>query len=160
MDIQYLKNLDNNKIVSTPSGGMQKLQPISLDEIVSLEEKYNDKKQFPIVLRELLHIAGQDCYLLDYGINETQDEMQMCSRSLLSEYEGEITRPFFVIDVYNANEQFVFVYLDEDQIDPIVYQAYLPYLEDTTEWINTNGRKLSEYVNRKLDLVLNDINPF
>jgi hypothetical protein len=159
MDIQYLKNLDNNKIVSTPLGGTKKLQPISLEEIVSLEEKYNNKKQFPIVLREMLYIAGQYCYLLDYG-NNSQDEIQRNARLLLAEFGKVLTRPFYVIDVYYANDQFLFVYLDEDQNDPVVYEAFVPDIPNQSDWISNLDNTLTEFINTGLQNVLNDLNPF
>jgi len=51
-------------------------RPISIEEIEALEQKYNNGKLFPKVLRELLYLAGETCYVFDYNALDLMDEMQ------------------------------------------------------------------------------------
>ena len=122
MKIQYLIELQNNP---TKFGKLinSSIVPISEEEIKQLETKYNNGKQFPKALRELLFLAGNDCYVLDYGLDDSQQELQEFVRGRMREKNRVITRPFYVIDVYNALDQFQFVYLDEKD-DPAVHEGH------------------------------------
>ena len=61
MEINYLKKLQENiNIFQYPC------EPISMIEIESLEQTYNSGNPFPKVLKELLFLAGEFCYILDY----------------------------------------------------------------------------------------------
>jgi len=51
------------------------IEPLSLSEISDLEQSYNNGVPFPKVLRELLYLAGKNCYVCDYGLYDTQQEM-------------------------------------------------------------------------------------
>jgi hypothetical protein len=66
MEIKYLKELELN-----PTLRNQTIKPIPESEISELEQLYNDGKEFPLALRELLFLAGSYCYVLDYGIDDT-----------------------------------------------------------------------------------------
>lgn len=97
---------------------------LSMTEIQQLEQNWNSGNPFPQALRELLYLAGDYCYCLSYGYYDNQDELQEDLRHYL-EFKGQLfTRPFFVVDAYEASE-FLFVYLDENQIDPAIY-SYSP----------------------------------
>ena len=115
MDITYLKQLERTRNKNSWIN-----ESISLEEIKQLEQIYNNNKPFPKALRELLFLAGNYCIVLDYGLNDTQQELQEFVRENMQEENRIITRPFYAIDVYNAGDQFLFVYLDEGD-DPEVY---------------------------------------
>ncbi|MEZ2337822.1 hypothetical protein AB6735_19395 [Mucilaginibacter sp. RCC_168] len=160
MDIKYLIQLKNHPTIKEKSTDyVNKLKPLTEAEIVSLEVRYNDEKTFPAALRELLYLAGNDCYVLDYGLSDSQEEMQEDGRKWLVKHNKTINRPFFVIDVYNGSNQFLFVYLDEGD-DPLVYEAVL--YDKTTGWIHclNNNVQLSEFIDNQLLRLLSDQNPF
>ena len=163
MDIKYLTLLNNNRsVTSFGTGFVKTLQPISEAEIISLESAYNNGHTFPSALRELLFLAGNYCYVLDYGMNDSQEELQQYARENLTEYGRtfSINRPFYVIDVYGASDQFIFVYLDEGQ-NPMVYEAVLFHkLESEGSWIRELKVSLSEYIELGIKKILSGINPF
>ncbi len=169
MEIKYQKVLNNNPVI-TPAGNMAtgdgylfKLEPLTIDDIVNLEAAYNNGDPFPLSLRELLFLAGKDCYVLDYGLNDTQEEMQDDVRDCLIEYgfNDLITRPFFVIDVHRGSGLFLFVYLDETINDPTVYQADLDKnLVSDYPRIMSLEAKLSSFVNNRISELLKGYNPF
>lgn len=135
MNIEYLEVLRNNPLwrgVSKP------IQPISLSDIAVLEGLYNNGTPFPKALKEL----------------------QQNARNWLSKYNRSIQRPFFVLDVYNAPEQFLFVYLDEGVEDPFMYGAYLPDSQEDTSWVYSLEHRLSNYINDGIKMVKQGYNPF
>lgn len=154
MKIEILKGLENY-----PGKGLEKNEPLVINEILELEQLYNQGNPFPKALRELLFLAGRDCNVLDYGWHDTQQEIQEEAREWLTERGLSISRPFFVIDVYNGGEQFLFIYLDENLEDPEVQDAYLFPL-DWRQWIVSSEYKLSEFINSRLDDLLKGYNPF
>ncbi|WP_419701259.1 hypothetical protein [Mucilaginibacter sp. NFX135] len=161
MTIKYLIQLNNYPSI-IGFAITKTLEPISMEEIISLENSYNNRHPFPIALRELLFLAGKYCYVLDYGLTESQQEMQEWARRGLTKYNRNlsISRPFFVIDIYNANDQFVFVYLDDGE-NPMVYEALLFELKpDEGPWIHSLGKRLSEYIDSGIAKLLKGINPF
>jgi|GEM_PF-2192051 len=160
MEIKYLIQLSNNPIVtSTLSSRVRKLEPLSTDQVVALEMSYNRGRPFPVVLRELLYIAGQNCYVLDYGPTDSQDDLQEWVReSLLADNDRQISGPFFAIDIYGG-DKFLFVYLDGGKDDPDVYEA-TPYDEPEATWINYVNSTLSNLINHRLVKVLNGYSPF
>ncbi|MCC2589769.1 hypothetical protein [Chryseobacterium sp. MFBS3-17] len=152
--MQYLR--DNPK---SSSGATFSIEPIPLSEIQYLETKYNNGVIFPKALRELLFLAGEYCYVLDYNIYDSQEELQDEAREWLQKYNRSISRPFFAIDVYNAGEQFLFVYLDEGD-DPVVRSAYLPLRDDVQFITNLMNEKLSHYIKSSIDEIKQGFNPF
>ena len=156
MTIEILK-----KLKDYPSDGTFTDQPISLSEIEELEQEYNNGAPFPKSLKELLYLAGKFCNVLDYGMNKSQKELQIDARSDLPDYDREINRHFYVVDVYNAGEQFLFVYLDENQNDPMLYEAYLPQNQyEVRPWVHSLNRTLSEFIDYRLNLLKQGYNPF
>jgi len=156
MDIVFLKKLQDNPI----KYGFTKNSPIisiSAQEITQLEQLYNAGNPFPKALKELLYLAGKRCYVLDYGLNETQQELQEFVRTNLDEDEKVINRPFFAIDVYNAGDQFLFVYLDAED-DPAVYEGY--YWDESSNWIKLINPYLSSYIDGLIERVKAGQNPF
>lgn len=157
MNIDILTYLQDNPVKHGKSMNFE-IRGISLNEIQQLEQSYNNGAAFPKALTELLYLGGDFCYVLTKGQYDTQQEMQEISREKLLEFNKKIIRPFFVIDVYNSSEQFLFVYLDEGD-NPYVYQAYLPTL-DYLPPITNLDKKLSEYINFLIDKVKKGFNPF
>ena len=96
---------------------------------------------------------------MDYGLNETQQELQEFVRENMQEENRVITRPFYAIDVYNAGDQFLFVYLDEGN-NPAVYLGEYWDSNDRPTWITLVSPSLSDYINRLVDRVKNGQNPF
>jgi len=155
MNIEYLKELEKNPY----RFGKPDLnnEPISEIEIIHLEQLFNDGNTFPKAVRELLYLAGNYCYVLDYGDNDSQEELQEYVREKLEFRSKVITRPFFVIDVYNVGTQCLFVYLDEGD-NPPVYEGL--YSDPTQGWIKLISYSLSEYINTLIISVREGENPF
>ena len=157
MNIQYQQQLRDN-----PSLGGHSNRPMTITEIEQLETLYNTGDEFPKSLRELLFLAGNKCAILDGGISATKQMMQDEVRASLSLYGKTISRPFYVIDVYNANDQFLFVYLDEGD-DPDVYEAMYHedlYPENAVAWIHKVMSPLSAIVNSRIQSIKKGNNPF
>jgi len=154
MNIEKLIALRDNPIKIGISQNFEN-KPISFNEILVLEQHYNQGHPFPKALRELLFLAGEYCYVMDFGIGGSQQEMQDDARTCLIELNYSINRPFFVVDVYNGGEQFLFVYLDEEVDDPIIYEAYLYPLE-----VRSLGKKLSDFIEFRINKVKQGYNPF
>lgn len=154
MQIDYLKELMNSPY--PPNMQFQAIEAISETEITHLQQLYNNGNPFPKALQELLFLAGSYCYVLDYGIYDTQEELQEYVRNELEEVDKVITRPFYVIDIYNGNDQFLFIYLDESD-DPKVYEGY--YYKDVSNW-RLVSNSLSKYINALIIRVKEGRNPF
>lgn len=161
MEIKYQAILNNNPIIRPTTGELAgssypfTLERLTIEEIIDLEIKYNNGNQFPASLRELLFLAGKDCYVLDYGLHDTQEEMQDDVRNWLIKQNLSIKSPFFVIDVHRGPEIFLFVYLDEGVPDPIVYQGVTSYYDVGYSWPMKLESTLSSFIdNRISDLKL------
>lgn len=103
MNIQYLTKLKDNPIeYSEDTNNSFPIQGISEIEIIQLEQSYNNGNPFPKVLKELLFLAGKYCYVCDYGVNDSQQELQDWVREHIQERNKIINRPFFVFDVYSG----------------------------------------------------------
>lgn len=118
MEIQYLKYLEKHP-QRRPSDPVNK--GMTETEIAALETQYNNGDPFPKVLKELLFLAGKECYALDYGLNEDAGELQINVREILTEANDTVNATFFALSVFEA-EQFMFIYLNGD--DPTVYRYY------------------------------------
>ncbi|SDI61380.1 SMI1/KNR4 family protein [Mucilaginibacter sp. P25] len=161
MEIKYMKVLNDNLSVTAAYTGVKEVvSPISVEEIIALENKYNGGRLFPAALRELLFLAGGYCYVLDYGMNDSQEQMQQSSRKYMTVFGRNrvIARPFYVIDVYNTGDQFVFVYLDEGKDDPDVYEALIGYR--LNDWIHLVKSPLSALIDGRIKRFLSGGNPF
>jgi len=156
MEIEILKKLRDN-----PSYEGFDNEPLSLEEIATLELDYNEGNSFPRALRELLYLAGRYCLVYDYGVYDTMQEIQEAGREWLDERGLEILRPFFILDVYNGGDQFLFVYLDEHTNDPLLYEAYLDTdMHDENPFLSSLERTLAEFTDARLDRLLIGENPF
>jgi hypothetical protein len=164
MEIQYLTYLrDNPDAYPNNIDDKDSIKPISLQEIEQLEQLYNNGGTFPRALRELLFLAGKSCYVLDYGIYNTQEKMQEFVRRRITATNRVINRPFFAVDTYNGSDQFIFVYLDEGD-NPPTYEGHFyhdPIRDyDQPSWIWTVTPTLSDLINHGIDRVKQGRNPF
>ena len=158
MEIVYLKELKNNPVMSGITRNFP-IVPVTEVEIIQLEQLYNSGNPFPTALKELLHLAGGSCYVLDYGLNETQQQLQEFVRAEMLDEGRVITRPFYVIDVYNALDQFLFVYLDEGN-NPAVHEGHYVNSITRTNWITSVAPSLSNYIDDLVARVKKGQNPF
>lgn len=131
-EIQYLQKLVDYPVGRDSLGEISSFhhnEPISMDEILQLEATYNNGMPFPLALRELLYLAGEDCYCLEYNAVPFEEDdnrsVQTYMQETIRQYEvpntalNSTTRPYYIIDcVYARN--FRFVYLDAGE-DPMTY---------------------------------------
>jgi hypothetical protein len=111
MDIEILKNLEANPHLE-PSISVNK--PMTLSEIASLELLYNlNGNPFPKAVKELLFLGGN----YNWIFGSSDEFMQNFIREEMAEDGLVITRPFLVL--YNYDQSFGFVYLDEGVDNPI-----------------------------------------
>ncbi|MFY0484051.1 hypothetical protein ACI6PS_15750 [Flavobacterium sp. PLA-1-15] len=159
MNIELLINLRDNPLEYGSEENFRN-EGIPISEIVQLEQTWNNGNLFPIALRELLYLGGKFCYVLDTGWYDTQQEMQDAAREWLTENSRTISRPFYVIDIYNAGEQFLMIYLDEGD-NPNVYNVYLPnWRDDQISWLSSTGMTLKDFINFRINKVIKGFNPF
>ncbi|MCA6065677.1 hypothetical protein JI747_000720 [Chryseobacterium sp. RG1] len=110
MEIKYLDIL-----LKYPELDGWKNRGISEDEILLLEHFCNEERTFPKVLKELLLLAGNFCYALDYGIYDSQIELQQEEHKELSDvHDLIISRPLFFICLASHGLP-VFIFLDEGE---------------------------------------------
>ncbi|MES2616773.1 MAG: hypothetical protein V4613_02785 [Bacteroidota bacterium] len=152
MNIEILTYLAENPIKYGVNDNYP-IEGIPISEIEALEVKYNDGKQFPKALRELLFLAGDFCYVLEYGAYDTQDELQQSQRDWLVEFGRTFNRNFYVVDLISDYENFCFVYTDDGD-NPMIYH----FSYDNGEIYSLVS--LKEYMNTKIDLVKQGFNPF
>ncbi|GAB2691377.1 hypothetical protein GCM10027037_13310 [Mucilaginibacter koreensis] len=162
MTINYQTQLNNHR--ASPKNSALTLEPLTLEQVEQLEQQYNGGKNFPAALRELLYLAGQYCYVVDTGLNETQQEMQEHVRALMIdpeyEYYCSIPRPFYIFEVLDGGEQFQFVYLDENQEDPVIHVAELYENRDGNPWIKKLNFTLSQVINERVSRMLRGESPY
>ena len=152
MEIKYLQLLRDNpeEYPKNKEGRKHPIEPFSIVEIEQLESAYNSGKKFPLALRELLFLAGNSCYVLEYGYKGNMESVQRIVWGNLARESKVMPRPFLAIDIYNMLDQFLFVFLDEGD-DPPVYEGYYSadYWEgDNGEWYRKIQPTLSIYINR------------
>jgi hypothetical protein len=155
MNIAYLKKLRDYPVRNPNATELRgEIEGLPLSEIEQLETNWNNGNPFPKSLRELLFLAGEYCYVLDYGAYDSLDQIQEYKREDLLEYHNiTINRPYFIIDVYGGN--ITFVYLDESQEDPTVH-----YIEKYSPLVIGNSRLLSKYIEAGIENVKKGYNPF
>lgn len=165
MNIEFLTELRDNPCAYPNDIDFKgEIEGIPLSEIEQLEQAWNNGIPFPKALRELLFLAGNDCYVLDTGLMESQQQMQEDARLWMT-LEGQqrtINRPFYVIEV-DYNERFTMLYLDEGD-DPNVHFVCLPdipvYTSIGRSWKHDSGRTLKDLINFKINMVKQGRNPF
>jgi len=162
MEIIYLKKLQENLNIRP-----YPCEPISITEIESLEQTYNNGNPFPKVLRELLFLAGEYCMVLDYG-HENEDELstqaglQEWIRTMFA-FKGTplFTRPFYVIEICQGYV-FSFIFLDEGD-NPMRYDSFFGPDETPLGWstyYRNSGLTIPTLINNRIDSVKMGRNPF
>ena len=160
MKIRYLKILQDNRSAYPDRDYKATIEPMTINDIILLENLYNNGIEFPQVLRELLFLAGRDCYVLDYGFNDSIIEVQEFVRTKLKDFNQQFQRPFIAIDIYNSSDQFLFVYLDEGH-NPPVYEAEYKYgIQGSGCLINKVSSSLLQYIDDLIARVKEGRNPF
>lgn len=158
MNIELLTYLRDNPKLRPQNPNPEDQYPIkglSLETIAELEQKFNNGNPFPKVLKELLYLAGEDCYVLAYDIDPTMKDMQDNVRELFTAYNRPtFTRPFFVLDVYNFSSGFTYMYLDEGDNPPLYYFEF-----ENIKIFNLKCN-LVEYINEGIDRVKAGGSPF
>ncbi|NQX86331.1 MAG: hypothetical protein HRT67_10585 [Flavobacteriaceae bacterium] len=101
MEIQYLQ-----KLIEYPSGldayGNLSFEnkPSTMEEILQLESTYNNGNLFPKVLRELLFLAGNSCYCLEYNMVDPDGNIaiQNFMQEFVRNYEKQSKISFRKVD--------------------------------------------------------------
>jgi hypothetical protein len=159
MEIKYLTILQQNPTNEDKNTGfLTALIPLSDSQITSLDQTYNSGNQFPVVLQELLSLAGGYCYVFDYGSTNDIGQLQKNAAKFLSNNNLSINTPYFAIDQYGG-DQFLFVYLTQGITNPIVYQA-MPYVPEGENWLDSTTVTLSALINNTMKTFLSGYNPF
>lgn len=158
MTIKYLQLLNDNPVKYSHNTTLElKIRGISESEIQQLELVWNNGNLFPKVLKELLFLAGNFCYVCDYGPNDSQQEMQEWVREHMEDNNRSLNRPFYAFDVYGG-DTFLFIYLDEGN-NPNVFQAK-PYSDDNN-WIKLlSSQTIQSIVNIGIKRVKLGQNPY
>ena len=152
MTIEYLQKLRDN-----PSDGTV-IRGIPLTEIAHLEQIFNNGNPFPKVLKEMLFLAGNYCYVLDLGIWDSMQEMQEEERQELLEIDSvTITRPFFFVCLASTGMG-VFMFLDEGD-NPVLCQI-LNHPTQANYYRRMDGVTLKYLIDSRIQDVLNGDNPF
>ena len=151
MNIEILTKLkDNPKRNPNKLGYEFANEGLSVVEIEQLELDWNNGNNFPKALRELLYLGGAYCYCFSYSFYDTQNEMQIGQRELMQFRGHNLNRPFYIVDSYEGSE-FLFVYLDEDQLDPAVYLYSSGSLDNGRPLGFSLGYTLSHLINLGVD---------
>lgn len=159
MNIEILTNLRDNPIEYGTTRNFEN-RGIELSEIQQLEQLYNNGNPFPKALKELLYLAGDFCYVLDYNTHDSQQEMQESMREDLEDDEITITRPFYAVDNYGGVSHYLFIYLDEGGDDPDLFEYSLSGGREGMDDIRPLGYTLSSLINRGIEDVKEGRNPF
>jgi len=147
MEIQYLKLLRDN-----PKRDVEgfHIEGLTISEIQSFEQLYNNGNPFPIALKEYLFLAGK------YNWTFEMDDLPKLRSAI--QYEANFanftlpSRPFLVIGVDNGGggSHFKVVFLDEQLSDPKVYffNLYEDLLMEVhdMERIEDSGFTLSKFI--------------
>lgn len=142
MEIKYMKALAAEQ--STNIGLFE-------EAIADLEAAYNDGKKFPLAFREYLLLAGHYDSTGVRNMHLEFERMQYIAARRLNIAGNKIERPFFVFSAIDGGSEFMFIYLDEDIDDPIMYNASPSYPEDGDELITQSEYTFSEWVNFRVD---------
>lgn len=154
MEIQYMQQLIDNPNLK-PS--MTPNEPMTEQEILALESKYNGGNPFPKAFKEYLFIAGKggqtgivwnDWDMLQEDLEET---LEVCNLN--------VSRPIFPFNMEDGST-FTFFYLDEDKEDPDCYLLIPPsvYSKDKSNFIKSaNGYTFSGLINEAIHRIKNGI---
>ncbi|UZT99067.1 hypothetical protein ODZ84_05725 [Chryseobacterium fluminis] len=148
MEINYLKLFQQNPRSDLNNSNTTPNKGINNQQIQELEQLWNNGNQFPTVVKEFLSIGGIYNWIFEGG-----DQKQL--RSLINRYCQEInysiTRPFIAFTKSFSDPQFFIVFLDENQIDPKVYELNLYMNDDLIHYgvsrLKATGINLSQTIN-------------
>ena len=93
--------------------------PVSVIE--ALEQYWNKGNPFPKALRDLLFLAGESCNFLEYNFYDSQHHMQLECRDEMEDSDHLFDRPFYILEHHSCGS-FLLIFLDEDQVNPMLYQ--------------------------------------
>lgn len=103
MTIKYLQLLKDNPVNYSNGTELKfEIKGISESEIKDLELTWNNSLPFPKILKELLYLAGNFCYVCSYGPNDSQQEMQEWIREHMEDTNRFINRPFYAFDAWGG----------------------------------------------------------
>ena len=147
MTIEYLQKMQQHpKLRGWTNQGMTDA------EIEALETRYNGGNHFPKSYREFLSLGGHYCNLGDIDTGDGYDWLQTRARQRLQEYGQDIGRPFWVTAQLDDCEQFGFIYLDEANDDPAIYNSYPAYVYQGDPLVQAKPQgKFSNYINECVD---------
>jgi hypothetical protein len=149
MEITFLKKLEENPKIGPKSTVTSR--GLSLSEISQLETNFNAGNTFPLVLKELLFLAGDLCPYLEYSIAESHQGFQDDVREVLGYDSLVISRPFMAIDFYDGGDWFDIVYLDEGDNPPVYKVESRPETSGSSiPKIHSLDKSLSEYIDIKI----------
>lgn len=156
MEIKFMKTIETNH---TLTGDWSKNRPMTEEEVLSLEEKYNNNKKFPLAFREFLLLAGKGS-----GIGIVDEDWEMLQEDLqefYDVYKFKMDRPIFPFDRADGGAVFTFFYLDEDKEDPDCYLLMQGGYEDKDSPIikSANGYTFSGLINEAVRRIKEDL-PF
>lgn len=151
MEIKYLTRLRGNPKMDR--GGS--LPPainrgLTMEQITTLETKYNSGNPFPVALRELLFLAGDYCYLLD-TYPDIDEHNEYCP-DYISRHGGTPTTNVFYIDMIQG-DQFFYIKLDDGPDPKVYFYSTLWESYTTTGPITTFDIYLSSFINNRLERV-------
>jgi hypothetical protein len=134
MNIKYMKLLQDNP-VQTPDDTIDfsiRSFDEPLTEIKRLEDKYNQGNKFPKAFRELLFIAGEDCWAREsaWSFEECMDDSK---HRLEVEAGYDFGRPYFVFEDGQSGDCARIFYLDEDDDDPVLH-----HVDYNSDWDDVN----------------------
>lgn len=155
MEIEYMQQVAENPTLDDFTN-----RGLSLENIINLEGIYNSGEEFPKALREFIYLAGDFNNIGFDDMAEGLDALQTKAFNELAYFNEKIDRPIFVFHQYSDCENFLFVYLDEEEEDPKTYvSSPAATFEQGRELIKHNGFTFSSLVNESIRRVKNDI-PF
>lgn len=158
MNIELMVNLKNN--LSLPNT-VAKSEGLTINEIETLEQKYNNGKKLPKAFREYLFLAGE---YFNGGLDtlgEGLDQLQEYAKEDLKKTKQKVDKPFFAFHVYDGLYSVIF--LDEINEDPKVYMIdpFKALERSTLVSIPKGGFKenytFTELVNESIRRVKNNI---
>ncbi len=101
-------------------------------------------------------LAGEYCYVFNYGVYDTQQELQEFMREDMADNGKSITRPFYVMDTWNA-DQFSFIYLDEGD-NPYIYDANS--YKNGSNWFYKTNYTIKSLAESRIESVKRGENPY
>lgn len=153
MNIELMVNLKNN--LSLPNTVAQS-EGLTINEIETLEQKYNHGKNFPKAFREYLFLAGEYFNGGFDTLGEGLDQLQEYAKEDLEMAGQKVGKSFFAFDVLDS--MYSVILLEETHEDPKVY-LLMPFLAKggSEPLLKPNGWDFTALVNESIRRVKNNI---